>query len=201
MAIADMELSDDIDVPASADTEYVLRTLDAQEEWDEMVMVLSVALPPREAVWWACAAARDYIKVHPKTPTNSVRAAEAWVFDPNEKTLAEIETVLATNSPNDKTGLCAAAALYASGSMGTGDMSNIAAPPSAVATSVFGMNMLAMGEAEDPETHLQWLIDRGLDIARGGNGKVSRPAPRVDDDEEDDDDTDDIETAMNEGET
>lgn len=193
MAVADMELSAEVDVPASADTEYVLRTLDAVQEWDDMIMVLAVALPAREAVWWSCLAAHDFVKAHPKTPRDSIRVAEAWVMEPCERTMKDIEVVLQNNSPTDKTSLCATAALYANGTMGSGDMAEIPAPPSAVAATVFGMNMLAMSEAEDPETYLQWLIDRGLDIARGGNGKVRCPEPRpieYDDDDEDEDDVD-----------
>ncbi|MEM9583094.1 MAG: hypothetical protein AAGA08_08260 [Pseudomonadota bacterium] len=191
MAIADLELSGEVDVPASADTEYVLRALDAAEKWDEVALVLAVALPNREAAWWSCLAARDYVKFKPKTPMNSIRAAEAWVFDPSDKTLADLETVIENNSPKDKSALCATAALYATGTMGSGEMAKIPAPPSAVALAVFGMNMLAMAEAEDPGTHMQWLIDRALDIARGGNGTIPCPKPIIDEDQDQDSDADD----------
>ena len=190
MAMADLELSGDVDVPASADTEYVLRALDAAEKWDEVALVLAVALPQREAAWWSCLAARDYVKFKPKTPMNSIRAAEAWVFDQSDKTLQDLEAVIEANSPKDKTSLCATAALYSTGTMGSGEMAKIAAPPSAVALSVFGMNMLAMSEADDPNTHMQWVIDRALDIARGGNGTIPCPKPMVDEDEDADADTD-----------
>jgi hypothetical protein len=52
------------------------------------------------------------------------------------------------------------------------------------------MNMTTLGVVEDPMAHLQWLIDRAVDIARGGNGQVEAPQyefvpdPIEDDDEE-----------------
>ena len=38
---------------------------------------------------------------------------------------------------------------------------------------VFGMNMLALAEAGDFDRSIQILIDRALDIGRGGNGHVA----------------------------
>lgn len=176
LAVSGLELATEIEAPASAATERVLYALDDKAAWVDIIKLLSVALPAREAVWWACLAARDYIAAHPKTHNDCVKAAEAWVFEPGSKTRATVETALQNASPKDKTALCATAALYGGGTMGTGEMAKLAAPPSAVAGAVFGMNLLAMGDAEDPDEHLQLLIDRGLDIARGGNGRVERPA-------------------------
>ena len=50
--------------------------------------------------------------------------------------------------------------------------------------------MTTLGNVEDPLAHLQWLIERGLDISRGGNGKIEppdfvfEPDPIEDDDED-----------------
>ena len=76
--------------------------------------------------------------------------------------------------------------------MGPGDMAQHPAPPAAVSACAFGMNMTTLGVVEDPLLHLQWLIDRAVDIARGGNGKVevpdfdTTPEPMSEDDEEED---------------
>jgi len=174
-AVVEIDDPEEIEAPASADTEFVLRELDAKDDFLPMIMILAVALPAREAVWWGCLAARDYLKAKPKFKDTCIKAAEAWVFDPKEETLEALEVVLAAASPKDKTSLCALAALHASGSLGTGEKVEFQVPVASVVLSVFGINMLAWGEAEDQEQHLQMLIERGLDIARGGNGHVETP--------------------------
>ena len=78
---------------------------------------------------------------------------------------------------DDDTVYCAMATVYADGNMGTGDMEAIEAPPNALSTAVFVMNMNSVAETLDTvEDHLEMLIARALDIARGGNGRVA-PEP------------------------
>ena len=57
------------------------------------------------------------------------------------------------------------------------DLAKFPAPAGASETSAFAMNMVALGELSDKfETYVQVLIDRALDIARGGNGRIAAPA-------------------------
>jgi hypothetical protein len=52
-------------------------------------------------------------------------------------------------------------------------LANSPAPPNGVSAAAFAMNLIAM-RANTPrmQVYLDILIDRALDIARGGNGKV-----------------------------
>ena len=161
--------------PAAAPVATVLAELEGKEAWVDVVRLMAVAMPPREAVWWACLAARDLIGDAP--PTACLKAAEAWVLKPGEEIRVDLQAAIDAADMDDDTVLAATAALYAGGTLGPGELEAFPAPPPAVASCVFGMNMKAMEKAADPLAHLQWLIDRGLDIARGGNGRVEAPAP------------------------
>lgn len=182
------KLETQLDLPANATVEAVLAELDEKRAWVCLLRLLSAALPEREAVWWACVAGRD---IAGDAPSPCLQAAEAWVFEPNDTNRKKLATVLEIADSDDDTALAATAALYAPGNLGPADLAEIEAPPGAVAACAFGMNMTTLGVVDDPLEHLQLLIDRAVDIARGGNGKIDpitpapAPEPVTDDEEED----------------
>lgn len=173
LANANAKLGVKLDAPASASVETVLTELEAKEEWADMLHALAVFLPPREAVWWACLAARDIVEPDEKTVPLCLKTAEAWVFKTNDETREAAQQAMDAADMDDDTVLCATAAFYAPGNMGFGDLEKSPAPPGVVSACSFGMNMVSLGEAKDVDSHLQLLIDRALDIAKGGNGKIS----------------------------
>lgn len=183
LANAQVKLKTKITAPASAPIPAVLAELDAAEGIPariDTLRLLSVALPPRESVWWACLAARDYLGEKAK-PTKALEAAEAWVYRPGEETRHAAIHLLEHADPDDDTMFCAMAVAYSDGTLGTGELAQIPAPPGGPATPVFAMNAKTLeGPAEIPdiEAHLRFLIDRGLDIARGGNGQIPRPTAK-----------------------
>ena len=68
------------------------------------------------------------------------------------------------------------AVLYADGTLGPGDLAaQYPAPAGAAEAAAFAMNVVALGELSDKfEEHGQLLIDRAINIARGGNGQMTR---------------------------
>ena len=113
---------------------------------------------------------------HPARPC--LVASEAWVFGPNDDNRARLRLALDTVDMDDDTDLVATAALYAAGNMGPGeDLRDHPAPPGALSGCAFGINILSMSGAEDQGARLQLILDRALDIARGGNGKVATRDP------------------------
>jgi hypothetical protein len=159
-----------VDAPASTPVEEFLALLSEKEAWVDVLRMLAIALPSREAVWWACIAARDI--GDPKKPTPCVKAAEAWVFEPSDGNREAVRKSLENIYVDDDTDLVATAAMYAPGNMGSGDMAEYPAPAGAVSSCVFGMNMLSLSRAENFDVQMQLLIDRALDIARGGSGQI-----------------------------
>jgi hypothetical protein len=164
-------------LPATAGTEEMLRALEEAEAWVDMLRLLSVSLPPRERVWWSCLAARDLLGPDPATLPATLLAAEAWVRRPGDETKAAARLAIDTADPDDTVSLCATAAVFADGTLGAGDLAALPAPPGASEAAAFGMNILAIGRGGgDFAGEVNRLVDRGLDIARGGTGRPDRPS-------------------------
>ncbi|MEX0285072.1 MAG: hypothetical protein AB3N23_10710 [Paracoccaceae bacterium] len=173
MAHANVHIKTQLDSPASAGVDVALGELDEKEAWVDLILALATLLPGRERVWWACLAARDYVGPKSEKDPGPLAAAEAWVFAPTDENLNEVSSALDHAYVDDDTTHCAVSALYANGQLGPGDLAQHPAPAGASEAAAFAMNMVALGELSDKfEAHMQVLIDRALDIARGGNGRV-----------------------------
>lgn len=162
-----------LDAPASAPAEVVLAELHEKRALIDLLRLLAILLPPRERVWWACMAARDYIGPRSEDDPPSLTTAEAWVYNPSEENRDAARMTLDHAYVDDDTVHCATAVLYADGTLGPGDLAQYPAPAGASEAAAFAMNMVALGELSDRfEEHGWLLVDRALDIGRGGNGQV-----------------------------
>lgn len=171
LALASARLTTPIDAPASASVEAVLTELEAKGALIDMLRLMSVALPPRERVWWACLAARDTVREGLTPPP--LKAAETWVFKPTEENRAVAQATLELAEADDDTVHCASAVQFADGTLGAGALAEHQGPPGASATCAFAMNVIALGtRGGDFAAYGAHLVDRGLDIARGGSGRV-----------------------------
>lgn len=179
LALANMRLDTKLKSPASAPVDQVLAELDAAGAYVDMLRLLAVALPPRERVWWACLAAEDTL-VDRKAPLPTpLAAAQAWVFKPSDEAREKARQSVELAEFDDTTTLCATAVAMCDGKLGTGELSGYDAPTGTAAAAVFGMNLMSLGTAEADafEAHRTRLIDRALDIARGGNGRLGEEKP------------------------
>lgn len=175
---ANILLQTRLESPASALPEQVLDELAEKQAWIDILFLLAVLLPPRERVWWACLAARDYIGPKSDKDPPSLARSEEWVFDPTKENREAARQTLDHAYVDDETVHCATCVLYADGTLGPGDLAEYPAPAGACATSAFAMNVVALGELSDKfEQHIQVLIDRALDIAKGGNGLAPATDP------------------------
>jgi hypothetical protein len=173
LANANTKLQTKHGLPASAPVAAVLTELEKLGQKIDMLRLLSVALPAREATWWACLAARDLVGPEAKQVPPPLAAAERWVFKPTQEHRQAAREAYDRAEMDDDTAYCAMAAIYADGSLGPGDLNQHPAPPQGVSAAVFAMNLLSMrANVDRMQRHLDLLIDRALDIARGGNGKV-----------------------------
>lgn len=175
LAFANAKLKTEITAPASASVAAVLTELEASDAKVDMLRLLSVALPPRETVWWACLAARDIVADQKEKPL-CLKAAEAWVFEPTPQNREMVQRALEAADPDDATSLVATAALYAPGNLGDGeDLKDTPAPVGIVSNCALGMNLKSLKVDKEPQARLDFLIDRAIDIARGGHGQIPRP--------------------------
>ncbi len=169
---ANAELHTELEAPASAPVEVVLAELEQKGALIDMLHLLAVALPARERVWWACLAARDTLKPGAKVPP-PLAAAEAWVFKPSEENRAVAHHAVQHASQKDDTKHCALAVQFHDGTLGPGDLAQHAAPPGGSEVSAFSMNIVAIAKSgKTLEVAAKLLIDRALDIARGGSGRI-----------------------------
>ncbi|PWR01178.1 hypothetical protein DKT77_18650 [Meridianimarinicoccus roseus] len=173
LALANMRLDTALSAPASAPVDQVLAELEAADAWLDMLRLLAAALPPRERVWWGCLAAEDTL-ADPKAPPAPLAAAQAWVFKPGDETRDRARAALELAEFDDTTTLCATAVAMCDGKLGTGDLAAYDAPVGAAAMAIFGVALLSLSTAEGDsfDAHKTRLIDRALDIARGGNGRL-----------------------------
>ena len=179
LAMSNIKLKTKLTSPANAPVSVVLAELEAAGETVDMARLLSAALPPREATWWACLAARDAIEATGEEKPLCLKVAEAWVFDPTPDNRAKIVTALDDGDPDDPAALAATAAMYAPGNLGDDDdMKDVPAPIGVVANCAFGMNVKTLDLDDDPLGRLDFLIDRAIDIARGGHGQIPKPEPK-----------------------
>ena len=91
LAAENAELDTPVTAPASAPVEVVMRELAQKEAWVDMVRLLSVALPVRERIWWACLAARDMLEPGARVPP-PLAAAEAWGDPDRDPDLEELDS-------------------------------------------------------------------------------------------------------------
>jgi Family of unknown function (DUF6931) len=171
---ANVVLKTPLTSPPTALAGVVLEELEEKGAMVDLLRLLAILLPPRERVWWACMAARDYIGPRSDKDPPSLVASETWVFNPSDENRDAARNSMDHAYVDDDTVNCALAVLYADGTLGPGDLAQYPAPAGASETAAFAMNMVALGELSDKfEEHGKLLIDRALDIGRGGNGKVA----------------------------
>ena len=179
LALANATLTEETTAPAAAPVSQVLAELDAKGATADMLRLRAAALPPREAIWWGCLAAGDLVPEGAPMP-KSLQAARAWVFEPTDGNRDAARAAGEAAPPQDETTLAAIAVAMCDGKLGTGDLAAHDAPPGAVATFVFGLNVKSLGRAAPAvfKEYGQALVDRGLDIARGGDGQsIALPQP------------------------
>ncbi len=78
-------LVDDVTAPPAAEPPMAyLRALASGPTPEDALTFAAYALPRREAVWWACQCVRTLEGVQPGGEDELLRAAEAWVREPDE---------------------------------------------------------------------------------------------------------------------
>lgn len=178
LALANMRLDTDLAAPAAAPVDAVLAELEAAKAWPDLLRVLVAAMPMREGVWWACLGAEDVLGGGERATSPCLKAARDWVYKPNDQTREAARKAAEEADIADPAALCASAVAMSDGTMGPGDYAQYAAPPGGAQTMILAMvaNGIGADGVGDFETHLQHVIDRGVDIARGGNGRIANGA-------------------------
>ena len=193
LAQANCKLQSQLVSPASASIETVLIELEGLKAHADMLMLLACSLPPRERVWWSCLAARDVIPDPAHLPP-PLAASEAWVFNPTTDNRQAAADACNEAEVGDDTVHCASAVVWFDGTLGPADLAQFPAPAGAAEMSVFAMALIAWCRDDvQMDAMGEVLVERALDIARGGSGNFAAPPMTVVEEDEDEDDDDDDE--------
>ena len=186
LAMANGNLVEPRKIAASALVPEVMTLLARENALADMLQIMSVALPARERVWWACLAARDLLPKDLKKVPLSLELAETWVRKPVDETRHAMRDAIDLADVDDETVLCATAALFGDETLGPGELKNYPAPAGSSQVAAMVVNLNAATAEGDFFARANVLVDRAVDIARGGNGQIPLPdtVVEVDEDEE-----------------
>ncbi|WP_444940198.1 DUF6931 family protein [Microbulbifer sp. ZKSA004] len=175
--LKNFEVSDEAEdhlVPDTAPEVSINRLVEAGL-FPDAIKLLAHGLPKREAVWWACLAARDI--QGPQTDddnVNALNAAETWAKKPCEE--ARLRCKLFGEKTKHKTpaSWAATAASWCHGSLAAEGEPVVEPPEHLYAHAVAGSVTLAavLSDPVDPNKRFMRYMEQGLDLARGGNGRV-----------------------------
>ncbi len=161
-----------------AEVAEALARLEAAGMGTEAARLMAHALPPREAVWWACMCARHTGATPAGADGAALAAAEEWVRRQTDETrraaFAEAERA-AFGTPE---AWAAVAAFWSGDSMSPPGQPKVPPGPHLCGTAVAGSVALAAVRVapQRREARLRRFLESGRDIAGGGVGRLE-PEP------------------------
>jgi hypothetical protein len=159
--------------PISAD--YIQQLVD-KELYTDAVNVLAHALPKREAVWWACLCARKTLTATSlATESKTIELAEAWVYKPSEENRKLLIPIAETAHFKNAASWAAVAAFWSGNNISLTPEITIPATEGLTAKAVTGA-IITAAVSDKPEniaSNYQLFLKQGIDIACGGDGRLS----------------------------
>ncbi len=159
------------EVPQDVSPEDHMRALAALEDPTAAIIFTALALPKREAVWWACLCLKALDLTEPSV-AGGLRVAEAWVKTPEEEQRVAAGKFAEDAYFEGAGAWIAFAAFTTSGSMAPAGLQAVPPAPEISGKSA-AMAVLLGGVDEDPLARLAKLrtaVDSALDFASGGDG-------------------------------
>jgi hypothetical protein len=145
----------------------------------DAVRFLAHGLPKREAVWWACLAARAALdNTAPQPLVQALAAAEAWVYKPDEANRRAAMASAEAAGFDNPASWAAVAAFWSGGSLAPPEAPAVPPGETLTAVAAAGAVMLAavLHEPERAAEKYRLFLAQALDIAAGGNGRIAAPA-------------------------
>lgn len=146
----------------------------AGRHYVDAITFLSHALPKRQATWWACLAARRGPISDPIRAT--LEAAEQWVMKPTDENGRKAMEAALDSGVDTPAGMAAIAAFCSGGSVTPEGFAVVAPDAKATGQTVFGAILNSAFSDRSPDASaraLKELLAQGLDLARGGSGKLA----------------------------
>lgn len=174
------ELSDEGDSTAVLDEApaKVITQLLAKENYHDAVTMLAHALPKREAVWWACLAARKTLDSEDELDNACIAATELWVREPSELNRKAAKKLGDRRKKKTAAAWTATAASWCTGNM-LDDDTTLVAPPDFLYAHAVAAGITLAAVAAGPKvmaSSYQFFVRQGFDLAGGGSGQLSEEA-------------------------
>lgn len=157
--------------PALSPQAFLALLADARH-FSDAVRFLAFALPPREAVWWACVTARGAGPA--PSDADCLERVTAWAYGPDEAKRRACMEAAERLKFEGAAAYAALSAFWSGGSMAPEGMPEAPPDPSLYSIGVGASVLLAVaaGEPGSADQRFEQAIERGVDIANGGNGKL-----------------------------
>lgn len=150
-------------------------------EFPDAVRLLAHGLPRREAVWWACLAARGSLSAAtPPAAVKALTAAEAWAVQPTEEKRWAAHAAAEASKLETACGLAAISAFFAGPTLvhpgtakpGTPPPPPVPPDPYLTAKAVSSAIVIAAvtGPPDQIAARYQRYLAQGIDVANGGTG-------------------------------
>jgi len=152
-----------------------LRALAEAGDWPTALILLAHTLPPREAIWWACVNTRAALGDTPDPKQGAaLAAAEAWVYDPDEKHRRACQAAAAAADNEGLAAICALAVFFSGDTLSEPGLPKVPPPPGMVGNFVVAaINLAAIHRnPERAPERIARAVRQAIDIANGGNGRV-----------------------------
>ncbi len=144
--------------------------------WVAAIRTMAMALPRREAVWWACLNARAARVAESPAETLAVlETAEAWVFKPSDELAQDAFALAEAAGFENPESYAALAAKWAGGNMAPPEAGVVVPPGDGLTASAAAAAVLlavARGDPLQADALYERAMLQALDIARGGSGRL-----------------------------
>ncbi len=146
-------------------------------QYVDAIRYLAVALPRREAVWWACVVGETMLGeiTTADSPEGAAwKAAEAWVYEPTELRRQATYPVADALKFNTAGAYAALGAFWSGGSLAPPESGQVVPPGDGLTGSAVGASILLScvpGDARAIGKRHMAALSIGADIANGGSGK------------------------------
>lgn len=177
-AVAGLELDPEAKAllaPGATPAVFVKALIDAGMLVDA-IRLMAIALPRREAVWWACLNARGTLTADsPPGETAALEAAEAWVYRPTEENRRACFAPAEALKFETPAAYAALAAFWSGGSLAPPDAPVVVPPGDGLTGTAAGAAVLLAAAAVPKETPARYraALAQALDIGNGGSGKAA----------------------------
>jgi hypothetical protein len=148
-----------------------------KELYPDAVRFLAVALPKREAIWWACLCVRHALGESPsQADVKAIELAEAWVYKPTEENRQLTMPAAEATQFKTSAGWAAVAAFWSGGSISPAAGAIVPPADDLTGKAVIGAIMLAAVQSgvDKIKANYRLFLEKGINIANGGDGRTAQ---------------------------